>query len=47
MSQAMRLYEALSAARLKYYIQPRREATGWKVTPVIAAEQQVRRQAYK
>ncbi len=37
----MRLYEALSAARQKYYVQPRREAVGWKVTPVIAAEQQV------
>jgi vacuolar protein sorting-associated protein 13A/C len=39
-NQALRLYEALSAARQKYYIQPRREAVGWKVTPVIAAEQQ-------
>eukprot|EP00878_Enallax_costatus_P013777 GHUV01014408.1.p1 GENE.GHUV01014408.1~~GHUV01014408.1.p1 ORF type:complete len:898 (+),score=328.70 GHUV01014408.1:398-3091(+) len=39
-NQALRLYEAISAARQKYYIQPRREAIGWKVTPVIAAEQQ-------
>lgn len=40
--QAMWLYEALSTARQKYYLEPRREARGWKVTPVLAAEQQVR-----
>eukprot|EP00879_Flechtneria_rotunda_P005415 GHRR01005707.1.p1 GENE.GHRR01005707.1~~GHRR01005707.1.p1 ORF type:complete len:1494 (+),score=564.87 GHRR01005707.1:1093-5574(+) len=39
-NQAVWLYEALSAARQKYYAEPRREARGWKVTPVIAAEQQ-------
>jgi hypothetical protein len=40
--QATQLYEALTAARTKYYLEPRREARGWKVTPVLAAEQQVR-----
>lgn len=40
--QATQLYEALAAARSKYYLEPRREARGWKVTPVLAAEQQVR-----
>lgn len=40
-SQAMRLYEALCMARQKYYIEPRREARGWRVTPVTATEQQV------
>lgn len=40
--QASQLYEALAAARAKYYLEPRREARGWKVTPVLAAEQQVR-----
>jgi vacuolar protein sorting-associated protein 13A/C len=29
------------AARTKYYLDPRREARGWKVTPVTAAEQQL------
>jgi len=40
--QAVWLYEAITAARSKYYVDPRREARGWRVTPVIAAEQQVR-----
>jgi hypothetical protein len=40
--QAVRLYEALSAARQKYYLRPKREAQGWKITPVTAAEQQAR-----
>lgn len=39
-NQASQLYEALAAARAKYYLEPRREARGWKVTPVLAAEQQ-------
>lgn len=39
--QAMRLYEALCAARQRYYVEPRREARGWRVSPVTATEQQV------
>lgn len=41
--QAVWLFEAVSAARHKYFVDPRREARGWRVTPVIAAEQQVSR----
>lgn len=40
--QAVWLFEAITAARHKYFLDPRREARGWRVTPVIAAEQQVR-----
>lgn len=40
--QAVWLFESITAARHKYFLDPRREARGWRVTPVIAAEQQVR-----
>jgi hypothetical protein len=43
--QAVWLFEAVNAARNKYFVDPRREARGWRVTPVIAAEQQVRGQS--
>jgi hypothetical protein len=41
-AQAVWLFEAINAARNKYFVDPRREARGWRVMPVIAAEQQVR-----
>ena len=36
--QAQDLHAAIGAARAKYYLDPRREARGWKVAPVTAAE---------
>lgn len=39
--QPQELHEAITCARAKYYLEPLREIRGWRVTPVLAAEQQV------